>query len=274
MHFSSVTSLLAVLATTSVLTAAAPLQWARANNNSNTINNNSNNNNNIANELAQFEVACQTVGIAGNLTFQAIGQLNKIQTNNQDVLAQLKAVNDSLTTAFNSGETARPVCSAPDQNNLGSQFVTACDAINIAGTVTGNTITLLNQIQSNDQNVANQVEVLKATMNGVNTAGQVASSVCAGVNTNENTDGNNSNNNNNNSNNGNSSNGSSSNNNNNSSSSSNNNNNSSSNNGSSGSNNNNNNNNNNTMGSSSSSNNNAKSSTSQSAPSSQQTQSK
>ncbi|KAJ7449421.1 hypothetical protein B0H11DRAFT_2202096 [Mycena galericulata] len=158
-------ALLAVLVT-SVLTTAAPLHWARANNN----------------DLAQFAVACSTVGVAGNLTFQAIGLLNKIQTNDQDVVGQLKAINATLTQAFDSGETARPVCEAPDPNNLATQFVTACSAINIAGTLTGTTISLLGQIETNDPNVANQVDVLKATMDGVNTAGQVANGACVGIN--------------------------------------------------------------------------------------------
>ncbi|KAJ7215983.1 hypothetical protein GGX14DRAFT_442623 [Mycena pura] len=165
MHFLS-TSLLAILAT-SVLTTAAPLHLARANNN----------------DLAQFAVACSTVGVAGNLTFQAIGLLQKIQTDDKNVAGQLNAINVTLNTAFNSGETARPVCEAPDPNNLATQFVTACDAINIAGSLTGTTITLLNQIETDDQNVAGQVDVLKATMNGVNTAGQVANGVCEGINT-------------------------------------------------------------------------------------------
>ncbi|KAJ7669874.1 hypothetical protein DFH06DRAFT_1179356 [Mycena polygramma] len=177
MHYLSfsTTSLVAVLAA-SVLTTAAPLHRARANNNSNSDTNSNNNNN-----LAQFAVACSTVGVAGNLTFQAISLLQKVQTNDQNVVAQLGAINSTLNTAFNSGETARPVCEAPDPNNLASQFATACDAINVAGTLTGTTISLLNQIQTNDQNVASQVE---ATMNGVNTAGQVANSACVGVNTN------------------------------------------------------------------------------------------
>ncbi|KAJ7669915.1 hypothetical protein DFH06DRAFT_1179474 [Mycena polygramma] len=180
MHYFSfsTTSLVAVLAA-SVLTTAAPLHRAR-NNNSNSSTNSNNNNNN----LAQFAVACSTVGVAGNLTFQAISLLKKVQTNDQNVVAQLGAINSTLNTAFNSGETARPVCEAPDPNNLASQFATACDAINVAGTLTGTTISLLNQIQTNDQNVASQLEVLKATMNGVNTAGQVANSACVGVNTN------------------------------------------------------------------------------------------
>jgi len=197
MHFSSST-LLAVLAT-SVLTTAAPLHRARAS---------ASDNNNSANELAQFAVACQTVQIAGNLTFQTRDLLNKIQTNDENVAGQLKAVNDTLTTSFNSGELARPDCEAPDPNNLASQFATVCDAINIAGEVTGTTIDLLNQIQTNDQNLASQVDVLKATMNGVNTAGQVAGNACVGVNTNVSS--NNNNNSNNNSNNSSSSNSSSS----------------------------------------------------------------
>ncbi|KAJ6556235.1 hypothetical protein B0H19DRAFT_1377039 [Mycena capillaripes] len=198
MYSFSATSLLAVLAT-SVLTTAAPLQWARANNNANA--------NANANDLAQFAVACSTVGIAGNLTFQTIGLLSKIKTNDKDIAGQLEAINSTLTTAFNSGETARPVCEAPDPNNLASQFVTACDAINIAGELTGTTITLLNQIETDDQTLAGQVDVLKATMNGVNTAGQVANGVCAGIDTNSgdvnNANGNNANNNNNNNANGN-----------------------------------------------------------------------
>jgi len=169
MHPFSATSFLAVLAT-SVLTTAAPLHFARANDN----------------DLAQFAVACSTVGVAGNLTFQAIGLLGKIKTNDQNVVGQLNAINATLNTAFNSGETARPVCEAPDPNNLATQFVTACDAINIAGTVTGTTIGLLNQIQTDDQNVAGQVDVLKATMNGVNTAGQVANGVCDALQNNSN----------------------------------------------------------------------------------------
>jgi len=180
MYSFSATSLLAVLAT-SVLTTAAPLHWARANDN----------------DLAQFAVACSTVGVAGNLTFQTIGLLNKIQTNDQNVVGQLKAINATLNTAFNSGETARPVCEAPDPNNLATQFATACDAINIAGSLTGTTIGLLNQIETDDQNVAGQVDVLKATMNGVNTAGQVANGVCDGLNANNNNNNNDANGNNN-----------------------------------------------------------------------------
>ncbi|KAJ7232152.1 hypothetical protein B0H12DRAFT_1145748 [Mycena haematopus] len=194
----SVPSLLAIVATMSVLTTAAPLHRARANNNN-------------SNDLAQFAVACSTVGVAGNLTFQAIGLLNKIQTNDQNVVGQLNAINGTLTTAFNSGETARPVCEAPDPNNLAAQFVTACDAINIAGDVTGTTISLLNQIQTDDQNVASQVAVLKATMNGVNTAGQVAGSACVGVSGSSSSSSNNSNSNSNNNSNSNSSSSSSSN---------------------------------------------------------------
>lgn len=193
MHSISATCLLTVLAT-SVLTTAAPLHLARANNNNN--NNNADANAN-ANDLAQFAVACSTVGIAGNLTFQAIGQLDKIQTNDQNVVGQLKAINSTLSTAFASGETARPVCEAPDPNNLASQFVTACDAINIAGDLTGTTISLLDQIETDDQNVASQVDALKATMNGVNTAGQVANGVCAGIDTSSNGNNNNNNGNNN-----------------------------------------------------------------------------
>ncbi|KAK7044998.1 hypothetical protein R3P38DRAFT_3433496 [Favolaschia claudopus] len=166
MHFFSA-SLLAVLATSSLTsTIAAPLQLLRVR---------------AVGDLASFGIACATVGVAGNLTFQTRDLLNKIKTTDKNVAAQLSAIDGTLTTAFDSGETARPVCEAPDANKLDAQFTTACDAINIASTVTATTIGLINQIQTDDQNLAGQIDVLKASMNAVNTAGSVAGGVCGAL---------------------------------------------------------------------------------------------
>ncbi|KAJ7773961.1 hypothetical protein B0H16DRAFT_1713801 [Mycena metata] len=189
----SATFLVAVLST-SVLTTAAPLFQVRANNNNN-------NNNNNGDLQSQFSVACATVNIAGNGTFAAIALVNQMKTNDQKVTDQLSAINATLVSAITAGEEARPVCEAnavsPDPNQLESQFSTACASVDVAGSLTGTTIGLLNGVQrcaivlhyfsysgfscsySNDQNIASQLAALKATMSAVNTAGQFANVACA-----------------------------------------------------------------------------------------------
>ncbi|KAJ7176979.1 hypothetical protein C8R46DRAFT_47258 [Mycena filopes] len=178
----SATFLLAVLAP-SVLTTAAPVLRVRAGNGGLDL-------------ASQFAVACTTVNIAGNLTFTAIDLINKIKTNDAKVSGQLDALNATMVSAITAGEQARPVCEAPDPNNLAVQFATACSAVTIAGSLTGTTLGLLKDVQSNDQNVASQLAVLTATMNAVNTAGQFANTACAAGSSSSSSNNNDSNNNN------------------------------------------------------------------------------
>ncbi|KAJ7113181.1 hypothetical protein C8R44DRAFT_236046 [Mycena epipterygia] len=61
------------------------------------------------------------------------------------------------------------------------QFNQACAAASTAGSLTGAAVTLLDEINTNDQNVANQLDSLKAVLAAIETAGGQVGSICQSV---------------------------------------------------------------------------------------------
>ncbi|KAJ7710701.1 hypothetical protein B0H17DRAFT_1324310 [Mycena rosella] len=81
------------------------------------------------------------------------------------------------------------------QANIAAVFAQACTAAGIAGTLTGEAVSLLGKIQTNDQGVANGLQGLNAVLAAVTTAGGAVGDLCKSVNLGQNNNNNNNNNN-------------------------------------------------------------------------------